>query len=923
VNSEKQGFSLFSKPIFESIKDKGFLTPTPAQEKAFPIIKDHKNLLLIAPTGYGKTEAALLPIFDELIREKSPGIAILYITPLRALNRDLLERMESWCRNLDISLAVRHGDTEVRERSKQASVPPQMMITTPETLQAIIAGRVMKNNLKNVRWVIVDEVHEMVDNKRGAQLSLALERLRRIAKFQIIGLSATIGSPERAARFLVGNGDTEGDRNRSKDRDCEIVEISIAKETELEILYPEKREEDEALANALYTYAPVAARLRAIKEIVDGHRSVIIFTNTRSIAETLSSRFKVWGIDGIGVHHGSLSKPTRLAMERDFKEGRMRAIISTSSLELGIDVGNVDAIVQYGSPREVTRILQRVGRSGHRIGRKAKGYIIVEGEDDYFESLVISRRALADELEDIRIPEKPYDVLMHQIAGLLLEKPRWKFDEALKIIKSAEPFKSVDERDLVKILDYMQSIYPRLVWFSKEERVFARARVRERLYNYYFRNLSMIPEEKHYTVIDDKRSVVGFLDESFVLEYGEVGRRFIEGGLPWEIVEITKDRVYVKQSESFGAIPSWAGEEIPVPFEIAQEVGEIRARVEECVKAGKDPVEELCYPFDKDSMKRALRVLIEHANKHPMPTDKRVVVERWNEYVIIHACFGTKQNRALSVMLGELLGGGESIAISTDPYRVILRTNASDEMIRSAFNSLDLLEKAIVRTGLFRKNFIDVLRKCGTIERNADLSRIGSERIMKSFEGTVVWEEALKTTQFKDFEPLRVKAEVVFTDGLTPLGRIAIDDLTRELDILKPERMEKLINEYTKMRLLDEVFTFICCDCWSYIESAKVKEFRKKCSECGSERIGFLKKSSDEVERALFMKKGEEIKKEAEENCELLERYGFPLLLAMAARIKKEDAIKLVVRSKGDESALIPMIIKEERRALRSRYSGS
>jgi len=917
VNSEKQGFSLFSKPIFEAIRDKGFLSPTPAQEKAFPIIKDNKNLLLIAPTGYGKTEAALLPIFDELLREKRPGIAILYITPLRALNRDLLERMESWCRRLDISLAVRHGDTEVRERSKQASVPPQMMITTPETLQAIIAGRVMKNNLKNVRWVIVDEVHEMVDNKRGAQLSLGLERLRRIAKFQTIGLSATIGSAERAARFLVGNGDTD------KDRDCEIVEISIAKETELEILYPEQKEGDEALANKLYTYAPVAARLRAIKEVVDSHRSVIIFTNTRSIAETLSSRFKVWGIDGIGVHHGSLSKPTRLAMERDFKEGRMRAIISTSSLELGIDVGNVDAIVQYGSPREVTRILQRVGRSGHRIGRKAKGYIIVEGEDDYFESLVISKRALADELEDIRIPEKPYDVLMHQIAGLLLEKPRWKFDEALRTIKSAEPFKSVDERDLVKILDYMQSIYPRLVWFSEEERVFARARVRERLYNYYFRNLSMIPEEKHYTVIDDKRSVVGFLDESFVLEYGEVGRRFIEGGLPWEIIEITKDRVYVKPSDAFGAIPSWTGEEIPVPFEIAQEVGEIRAEVEERVKAGKEV--ELCYPFDKDSMKRALRVLIEHANKHPMPTDKRVVVERWNEYVIIHACFGTKQNRALSVMLGEMLGGGESIAISTDPYRVILRTNASDAEIERAFGALDnaLLEKAIVRTGLFRKNFIDVLRKCGTIERGADLSRVGSERIMKSFEGTVVWEEALKTTQFKDFEPLRVKPEVVFTDGLTPLGKIAIDDLTRELDILKPERMEKLINEYTKVRLLDEVFTFICCDCWGYIESAKVRDYRKKCSECGSERIGFLKKSSDEVERGLFMKNGEEIKKEAEENQKLLEQYGFPLLLAMAARIKKEDAIKLVVRSKGDETALIPMIIKEERRALRSRYSGS
>ncbi len=903
MNSENQGFSLFSKPIFEAIRDKGFLTPTPAQEKAFPLIMEHKNLLLIAPTGYGKTEAALLPIFNELLIEKPPGISVLYITPLRALNRDLLERMESWCRRLDISLAVRHGDTDTKERSKQASVPPQMLITTPETLQAIIVGRVMKNNLKNVRWVIIDEVHELVDNKRGAQLAVALERLRRIAKFQTIGLSATIGSAETAARFLVG-----------QKRECEIVTISIAKETDLEVLYPEKNEEDEALANALYTYAPVAARLRAIKNIIDKHSSVIIFTNTRSIAETLASRFKVWGIEGIGVHHGSLSKPTRLVMERDFKEGRIKGIISTSSLELGIDVGKVDAIVQYGSPREVTRTLQRVGRSGHRIGRRAKGYIIVENEDDYFESIVIARRALAEELEDIRVPDKPYDVLMHQIAGLLLEKTRWRFDDALAIIKNSEPFKDLSEEDLVKVLDYMQSIYPRLVWFSKEERVFARARVRERLYNYYFRNLSMIPEEKHYTVINGK-DVVGFLDESFVLEYGEVGMKFIEGGIPWEIEGITKNRVYVKPSDAFGAIPSWEGEEIPVPFEIAQEVGEIRANI-----AGARSL----YPFDEESMNRALRVLTEHAAHYPMPTDKRVVVERWNEFVIVHACFGTKQNRALSVMLGELLGGGESIAISTDPYRVILRTDASDAEIEKAFRSLDnaLLEKAVVRTGLFRRNFINTLRKCGGLERDADLSRMGSERIMKSFEGTAVWDEALKTTLFKDFEPLRVKPELEFTEGLTPLGRIAIEDLSRELDVLKPERMEKLINEYTKARLLDEAFTFICCDCWSYIETVKIKDFEKRvCPECGSERIGFLKESEDDVERALFMRRGEETKKEAEENQKLLEQYGFPLLLAMAARIKKEDALKLVVRSKGDETVLIPMIIKEERRELRKRYT--
>ena len=911
------GFSLFSKPVIEAIREKGFLNPTPAQEKAFPEILSHRNVLLTAPTGYGKTEAALLPILDELVRERRKGICALYITPLRALNRDLLERMESWCKRLDVSLAVRHGDTETRERSKQASVPPEVLITTPETLQAIIVGRVMRSNLKNVKWVIVDEVHELVDNKRGSQLSIALERLREIAKFQTIGLSATIGSPEKAARFLVGD-----------DRDCAIATVSIAKEMDLDVIYPQETEGTAELAEKLYTYAPVVARLERIKDIVEKNRSVIIFTNTRSVAETLASRFKLWGVDGIGVHHGSLSKPTRLVMERDFKEGRLKGIISTSSLELGIDVGSVDAIVQYGSPREVTRTLQRVGRSGHAMGRRAKGYILVENEDDYFESIVIARRALSEMLEPVEIPEEPYDVLMHQIAGLLLEKRRWTFDEAMSVIRKAEPFKDLDEESLIKVLDYMQSVYPRLVWFSKEERVFSRARVRERLYNYYFRNLSMIPEEKHYTVIErEKRSVVGFLDESFVLEYGEIGRKFIEAGLPWEIEDITKDKIYVRAaSDPFGAIPSWTGEEIPVPFDIAQEVGRIRARVAGLVSSGRDPFEALHerYPFDQGSMRKALNVLVDHSRHYPMPTDTRVLVERWNEYVIIHSCLGTKQNRSLSVMLAEGLGEGQSVAIGTDPYRVILRTNAGNEEIKSAFERLDedLLKKAVVRTGLFRRNFINVLRKCGGLERDADLSRAGSERIMKSFEGTAVWDEALKTTLFKDFEPIGTGFDLDFSKGLTPLGKVAIEELSRELDVLKPERMEKLVREYTRARLLDEAFTIVCCDCWSYIDTKKVRDFdNPRCPECGSERIGFLKDSEENVERALFMGKGEEMKKMAEENYGVLKQYGASFLFTMAARIDRGEAIKLMIRSKGDEDVLVPMIIREERRELRDRYS--
>ncbi|MEM3642197.1 MAG: DEAD/DEAH box helicase, partial [Candidatus Bathyarchaeia archaeon] len=217
----KSAFDLLVKPIRRLIEQRGFSKPTEPQEKTIPLILEGRNVLLISPTATGKTEAAFLPVLSMLLQEPQvPGIKVLYITPLRALNRDMLERLEWWCNNLDIKLAVRHGDTETRERTRQARSPPDILITTPETLQAILVGWIMRQHLQQVRWVIIDEVHEMADSKRGSQLAIALERLRSMVDrdFQVIGLSATIGSPEKVAQFLVGNG-----------RSVEIVRVPVAR----------------------------------------------------------------------------------------------------------------------------------------------------------------------------------------------------------------------------------------------------------------------------------------------------------------------------------------------------------------------------------------------------------------------------------------------------------------------------------------------------------------------------------------------------------------------------------------------------------------------------------------------------------------------------------------------------------------------
>jgi ATP-dependent Lhr-like helicase len=703
----KNAFDLLIKPVRRLIEQRGFSKPTEPQEKTIPLVLEGKNVLLISPTATGKTEAAFLPVLSMLLKEpQPPGIKVLYITPLRALNRDMLERLEWWCNNLDIKLAVRHGDTETSERARQARSPPDILITTPETLQAILAGWIMRKHLRHVRWVIVDEVHEMADSKRGSQLALSLERLRSIVgrDFQIIGLSATIGSPEKVAQFLVGNG-----------RPVEIVRVPVARKMRLKILFPKPRPEDFELAEKLYTHPEVAARLRVIRDYIDRHQSVLLFTNTRAISEVLASRFKVWDIDfPVSIHHGSLAKPSRIAAERGLKDGELKGLVCTSSLELGIDIGRVDLVIQYMSPRQVTRLIQRVGRSGHRIGRIAQGIIITMDSDDTLEAMAIARRALKEELEPVDIPPEPYDVLTHQIAGLLLKQKRVEFGEILEMFTKAYPYASLTMEGVERVLRYMHDRFPRLAWVSFEDKVALKPRRTKALFEYYFDNLSMIPEEKQYLVVDETtNSAVGILDEAFMAEYGKPGIKFIIRGSPWRITHISGDKVYVKPvNDPTGAIPSWIGEEIPVPFEVAQEVGAIRGFVEEQMHRG-IPLEEIAaklserYPADIETILDALNETIEQVSaKLPVPTDRRILVENWEDFVIVHAHFGSLTNRALAQLIGQLLSEkiGYGVVVQHDPYRVFIQTMgaATADQIVGLFNEMALMEEQAVRESLTR-----------------------------------------------------------------------------------------------------------------------------------------------------------------------------------------------------------------------------
>jgi ATP-dependent Lhr-like helicase len=944
------------KPVRRLVEQKGFPKPTEPQQKTIPKILEGKNVLLISPTATGKTEAAFLPVLSMLLQQpQAPGIKVLYITPLRALNRDLLERLEWWCNNLDIKLAVRHGDTDVKERARQSRSPPDILITTPETLQAVLSGWLLRQHLQSLKWVIIDEVHELADSKRGSQLSLALERVRNLIgrDFQMIGLSATIGSPEKVAQFLVGNS-----------RSVEITRVPVARMMRLQVIFPQPTEEDVQLAGKLYTHPEVAARLRVIRDYMSKHKSVLLFTNTRAISEVLASRFKVWDIDfPVSIHHGSLAKPSRIAAETGLKRGELKGLIATSSLELGIDVGRIDLVIQYMSPRQVTRLIQRVGRAGHRIGRVAEGLIVGMDSDDTLEALVIARRALREELEPVEIPPEPYDALTHQIAGLLLKNRRLEFSDILEMARDAYPYQSMTMEDVEKVLGYMHQRFPRLAWVSFEDKVVLKPSRTKALFEYYFDNLSMIPEEKQFLVVDESSdSSIGVLDEAFMAEYGKPGTKFIIRGSPWQIIHTTEDKTYVRPvDDPTGAIPSWIGEEIPVPFEVAQEVASIRGLVEEKMRSGlsQEEVSALLseqYPADRETVQRALAETVEQANAGvAVPTEKRIVVEDWEEFVIIHANFGSLTNRALAQLLGQVLSEklGHGIVVQHDPYRIFVQTMGAANAVRilEVFDELrdmpeqavkDTLTRSTVKTGLFKRRIIHVARRFGALKKWADFSNVSLQKLITSFEDTPIYEEGLKEVFTKDLDAEKlvyvlgkirdgeIQLQAVETGGnATPVARVGIERVSMKTDLIPPERMRAVLVESARARLLNETGNFVCTNCWNYMEMIRVKELpeKPKCPRCGSQAIGLLKVEEERV-LPLIEKKGEKLAKaeeklrvQAMQTAQLIAKYGKQAVVALSARnVQPSDVASVLEKEPKLTDRFYELVLEAERKALGRRF---
>lgn len=905
-----------------------FKIPTKIQEEVIPHVLKGHNILAIAGTGLGKTESCMLPIFSKLKEKKHMPIAVLYITPMKSLNRDILDRLLWWGNKLDLDISVRHGDTSQHERKLQLEYPPQLLITTPEQIQAMIIGKRFREHLKNIKYIVIDEIHEIVQSKRGTQLTIAIERLKQLCGDpQIIALSATVGNPKLVAKFIF-----------NKD-DYKIIKTDSLKDLKLIVKCPSPTKEDQKIAEDIFIGESVASRIRTIREIIHSHKSALTFTNTREAAEILSSRLRLFDKDfSHEVHHSSLSKDVRIKAEKQFKNEELKALVATSSLELGIDIGSIDVVLQYMSPRQVSKLVQRIGRSGHGIGRTSNGYLIAGEGDDLFESAIISRKTLAEELEKMKIFENSFDVLAHQIIGMLMADYEFDVKKMYKIITGAYPYSKLTEIDFERIIKILEQIH--LIY--RDKNLIKRKR---KAFEYYFSNLSVIPDMRTYKIIEiGTNAFIGNLDEAFVANHGNIGSTFIVKGSSWKILSVEDGKIYVEPVVNIeSAVPAWEGELIPVPYDISQEVGELRDVIRKLIERdfkNSEIIEKIKqkYPVSEKSAEKMIEFIKKHIKKYPLPTDSEIVIEQFKDYVVINSMFGTMVNETLSRFISAVLSAdhGEAIFSKCDPYRMIFSGCKAEDIkkILLEYNPEDMetiLIKALPRSSLFKWRFLHIAKRFGAIERGASFDKINLDRLIDAYWKTPIYDETMKEIFIEKLDINKTKdvlnklqsdkIKISLIETLSPIGE---HGFRFELsNVVRPHRPEAEIFKMFKNRLLGTKIRLICINCGNYSVSYQVKSIKDPiCPKCGSRLLAIVRDYDRETQNIVKKwLKGKELTDHEEKKLEYIKKsadlaiaYGAKATFVIAGRgVGPSTAFRILSKPNLTEEELLKNILKAER----------
>jgi len=725
----------FSPPVRDWF-ERTFDAPTPAQEQGWPAIASGKNTLIQAPTGSGKTLAAFLWALDRA--QPGEGTQVLYVSPLKALNYDVERNLRGPLAGIgsQLSVAVRTGDTPAKERAAMLKHPPDILITTPESLFLMLTSRA-RETLRKVRFVIVDEVHAVAGSKRGAHLALSLERLQRLTAepFQRIGLSATQRPMEEIGRFVSG------------DRPTELIDAGRAKQLDLRVVVPleDMREPGEGSSIWPSIYP-------ALLELVQEHRSTILFVNNRRLAERLALRLNELAEREIArAHHGSLAREQRVEVEELLKKGEIPVLVATSSLELGIDMGAVDLVIQVESPKSVARGLQRIGRAGHRLDEASKGRIFPKFRADLLESAVVVQRMREGLIEETQIPRNPLDVLAQQVVAICAEE-EIGVDELYELVRRAYPFRDLSRQQLENVLDMLAGRYPseefselrpRITW----DRVRGVVRGREGARRLAVTNAGTIPDRGLFGVhLVNGGGRVGELDEEMVYE-ARAGQTFLLGASTWRIEEITRDRVLVSPAPGIpGAVPFWKGEGVGRPYELGEAIGkaarELVALDDERARTRlRDD-----HALDERAAENLLVYLREQeAATGALPSDRTVVVERFRDEIgdwrlCVLTPFGGRVHApwalALAARLRESLGLEVNSIWSDDGIALHLPDAESppplDDVLISPEELEDLVIAEVGGTALFGARFRENAARALLIPRRRPGQR------------TPLWQQRLK-----------------------------------------------------------------------------------------------------------------------------------------------------------------------------------
>jgi len=656
--------------------ERTFGEPTPPQVEGWPAIQEGRHTLIASPTGSGKTLAAFLCAIDDLVkRGLSDGledrVSVLYVSPLKALSNDIEKNLQAplegirgtlkelGYRDVDIRTAVRTGDTPSHMRTKMVKTPPHIFVTTPESLYILLTSEGGRRMLSNVRTVIVDEIHAVVTNKRGAHLALSLERLKALVDREItrVGLSATQNPIDDVARFLVGARGSQKDADAGPD--CRIVDVGHQREMDLGIELPGSPLET---VMSLEVWEEIYAKLAAL---IAAHRTTLIFVNTRRLAERVTRHLsELIGDEAITSHHGSLARAHRLDAERRLKSGELRAVVATASLELGIDVGEVDLVCQLGSPHSVATFLQRVGRSGHWHGGIPKGRLFPMSRDDLVECAALMRCVQRRELDCIEIPEGPLDILAQQIVASTAAREEWTDDDLYALVRRAWPYRELRKEAFAQVLQVLSEGFAtsrgRRGAYLHHDEVNRQIRPRRSARLTAITNGGAIPDNFDYEVrLEPEGLRVGSLNEDFAIE-SMAGDIFQLGNVSYEILRVEPGVVRVADARGKPpSLPFWFGEAPSRANLLSTSVNAIREGIEERhrdLESVNTWLQAQTGIGELASQQVAEYLVASRIALSAMPTREMVVLERFFDetgamHLVVHAPFGSRVNRAWGLSL--------------------------------------------------------------------------------------------------------------------------------------------------------------------------------------------------------------------------------------------------------------------------------